>query len=347
MGAACFTNTKNKNFANIPSIVGTNEFTGQTFYNQFPYLQNINQNCDCDFGNYNALQVTVTERASHGVTFLAGYTYSHALSSITSSGGMAADMRSLNLNYGNDPSDSRNRFTFSMTYSVPGIKAPGQMLQGWSVSPIVALYSATPWSASDATNDIIGTGELNNTATGFQPWNFSGPRSAFNETKQGIPCFGSMSGCTPFASLPGGTPPAVCIAAAQAPYAGNAQLQQLAVDALDNIGCYVKNGGILTPPAYGTIGNAGQGFFRGQPFYNVDLSVAKIWKFRERYSAEFRAEFFNLFNRADFASPGATDPSGGGSFGQAVTTPDETGFTNSVLGSGSARSAQFGLKLVF
>ncbi len=135
--------------------------------------------------------------------------------------------------------------------------------------------------------------------------------------------------------------------AAQAPYAGNAQLQALAVDALKNIGCYALNGGVLTPPAYGTVGNAGPGFFRTQTFYNVDLSIAKIWKFRERYSAEFRAEFFNLFNRADFASPGSTDPGAGGSFGQAVTTPDETGFTNSVLGSGSARSIQFGLKLAF
>lgn len=322
----------------------TAEFQAQTFYDQFPYLQNINQNCDCDFSNYDALQVTVTERVSHGLQFLAGYALSHALSSTTSSGQMPADVRSLNLNYGNDPSDSRNRFTFSMTYTVPGIKSPGQLLQGWSVSPIVALFSATPWSASDATNDIIGTGELNNTATGFQPWNFSGSPSAFNEMEQSIPCYGSMSGCKAF---PGGVPPAVCIAAAQAPYAGNAQLQQLALASLYDIGCYVKNGGILTPPAYGTIGNAGPGFFRGQAFYNVDLSVAKKWSFRERYSAEFRADFFNLFNRSDFATPNATDPSAGGSFGAAVSTPDETGFTNSVLGSGSARSIQFGLKLAF
>jgi hypothetical protein len=75
--------------------------------------------------------------------------------------------------------------------------------------------------------------------------------------------------------------------------------------------------------------------------------VAKDWKFRERYSAQFRAEFFNLFNRADFANPKATDPSAGGQFGCSCLTPDATGFTNSVLGSGSARSIQLGLKLTF
>ena len=40
---------------------------------------------------------------------------------------------------------------------VPGIKSPLQMLQGWSISPIIAIYSATPWSADDLTNDITGT----------------------------------------------------------------------------------------------------------------------------------------------------------------------------------------------
>ena len=310
------------------------EFQAQTFYSQFPYLQNINQNQDNDWSNYQGLQVTVTDRASHGLTFLAGYTLSVARSSNTSSGGMPADVRNLNLNYGYSPTDSRNRFTFSATYNVPGIKSPGQMLQGWSVSPIVVAYGAQPWSASDSTNDIIGTGEINNTATGFQPWNFSGSPSAFNETRSKIPFFAGAS-------------QALCVTAAQAPYAGNAQLQALALAALTNYGCYMQNGGVLTPPAYGTIGNAGPGFFRGQPFYNVDLSIAKLWKFKERYSAEFRAEFFNLFNRPDFAGPGSTDPGAGGTFGQAVTTPDETGFTNSVLGSGSARSLQFGLKLAF
>jgi hypothetical protein len=342
---ACL-NSALTNFNNC-KVDSNAETQAQTYYNQFPYLQNISQNCDCDFSNYEALQVTVTERASNGLTFLAGYTLSHALSSTTSSGSSPADMRNLSHNYGTTSSDSRNRFTFSMTYAVPGRKAPGQMLQGWTVSPIVSAYGAQPWTASDATNDIIGTAELNNTATGFQPWNYSGLASAFNETEQSIPCYGKMSGCKAFATLPGGAPPAVCQAAAQAPYAGNAQLQQLALASLYDIGCYVQGGGVLTPPAYGTIGNAGQGFFRAQPFYNVDLSIAKKWTFRERYSAEFRAEFFNLFNRADFAGPGSTDPSAGGSFGQAVATPDETGFTNSVLGSGSARSAQFGLKLVF
>ena len=88
------------------------------------------------------------------------------------------------------------------------------------------------------------------------------------------------------------------------------------------------------------------GIFTGPVYRNVDFSVAKIWTLKERYSAQFRVEFFNLFNRADFTAPGTTDPSKGinGGFGYATSTPDST---NPVLGSGGPRHIQFGLKLTF
>jgi hypothetical protein len=320
---------------------------------RFPYFQNINQIGNLDHSNYNSLQVTVTERASHGLTFLMGYTYSHALdmlSSGTFDNGISGNNADPNFLYANSDNDSRHRFTLSTTYNVPGMKSPGQMLQGWSISPIIALYSATPWSPDDLSTDITGTGELNNASTPFQFWNFTGPASAFKSGPTNIPCFGSMSGCTPYSAI-GGVPPQACVTAATAPYAGNAQLTQLAIASLTDLGCYVQGGGILTPPAYGTQGNARRNIFRGQPFYNVDLSIAKDWKFKERFGAQFRAEIFNLFNRTDLALPVAfktgTDPSAGGTFGCGCTTPDAAGFTNSVLGSGASRSIQLGLKLTF
>ena len=83
------------------------------------------------------------------------------------------------------------------------------------------------------------------------------------------------------------------------------------------------------------------------------MSVSKIWNFKERYSAQFRVEFFNLFNRADFAASGngggtqaaGTNPSSGNAnFGVATVTPDAS---NPVSGSGGPRHVQFGLKLTF
>lgn len=333
---------------NTLSTVAYNEESGSPYFSSFPYLSNINQTGNLDFSNYNGLQITVTERASHGLTFLAGYTFSHALdiASGNSQTNDATDAYNPKLSYGNGVNDVPQRFTLSTTYALPEIKFPAQMLQGWSASFIFSAYSGAPWGASDATDDFYGTNEINNSAgNNYQGWNFVGNPSTFKTvTHNEIPCYGSMTGCQPF---PGGTPPAVCQNAAVAPYSGNPQLQTLALAALQNTGCYVENGDVLTPPAYGTLGDAPKNNFRGPAFYNVDLSVAKLWKFKERYTATFRMDFFNLFNRADFTVPGSTDPGAGGSFGCTCTTPDGAGFTNAVLGSGAAREAQLGLKLTF
>jgi len=158
------------------------------------------------------------------------------------------------------------------------------------------------------------------------------------------------AGCTPLSSTSASIQTA-CNNAAVAPYGGPTTSNgALAIAALNAFGCYVQGGGILTPPAFGTLGNASRNMFPGHPYYNVDLSIAKIWRFKERYSAECRAEFFNLFNRADFASPSPNneDPSVGsqsnGGLGNPFSTPDSS---NPVLGSGGPRHIQFGLKLAF
>ncbi|PYU17767.1 MAG: hypothetical protein DMG32_27355 [Acidobacteria bacterium] len=330
------TNTK------VNNAIAANEAASSPYNGQFPYLNEIVQLGNQDFSNYDGLQVTVNERTSHGLSFLAGYTFAHALDIVSAD---ATDQQpyptnayNVRLNYGNSDYDMRHRFTFSPTYLIPGRKSPAQMLQGWSVSGIVTLQSGLPWTNSDVTNDVIGTGEFVGTiSSALQPWNYSGPVSAFKAAPHSIPQLT-------------GPATAACQAAAEAPYAGNAQLISLADAALANYGCYAQNGGFLTPPAFGTVGNAGRNRFRVPNYYNVDLSVGKEWKFKERYSAQFRAEFFNTLNRADFAVPaansGGLDPGAASQFGCACATPDVQG-NNPVLGSGGPRHIQFGLKLLF
>jgi hypothetical protein len=325
---------------------------------KFPYISNVDWVQNGEFSNYNALQVTAQARSYHGVSFLAGYTYSHALgegagSSTQGGGVLPTDKNNLRLDYGNLNIDLRHRFTLSPTYNIPGIKSPAQMLEGWSLSGILVLQSGLAWNPSDTkTTDWLGEGEnisSGNAAGVTQYWNYSGPRSAFDNTGPvPIPCYngasGKEGGCTSAAL----TPPAIaaaCQSAAVSPYSGNAKLQSLAIAALANGACYTQGGGFLTPPAFGTNGDATAGLFTGPVYKNVDFSVAKLWRVKERYSAQFRVEFFNLFNRADFAVPGL-DPSKGLSngFGYSLSTPDTS---NPVLGSGGPRHVQFGLKLTF
>jgi hypothetical protein len=122
-------------------------------------------------------------------------------------------------------------------------------------------------------------------------------------------------------------------------------------------GCYASLNGksFLLPPALGTLGNSGRNIFRDTGFHNLDLSVSKSWKFYERLSVQFRAEFFNITNHPNFANPwggtsgfgaGATADPSVGPFGCGCATPDVAA-VNPVLGSGGARAIQFGLKFLF
>ncbi len=305
--------------------------------------------------------MTFDGRNYHGLNFLASYTYGHALddwtksSQATSALANPADPR---YQYGNSDMDVRHRFRFSPTYAIPGMKSPGQMLEGWQISGIWALQSGFAWAPNDATHDDWGgTGENSDSAIpspnsgNWQSWNYTGPHSAFsNAGGTPIPCYGAATNCLPFASAPAAIMQS-CSAAAVAPYAGTTLQQQLAIQALNssNGACYIQNGGILTPPAYGTLGDATRGLFTGPTFQDVDVALEKMWHFKERYSAQLRIEVYNVFNHVNFNqfSDGSSDTSSGGG---TVASSNAFGFatTGQQLSMISPnRQFQFGLKLMF
>jgi len=127
------------------------------------------------------------------------------------------------------------------------------------------------------------------------------------------------------------------------------------VTSLHNFGCYFQGRSALIPPAAGTFGTSSRNNFRDSDIRNLDLSVTKGWKFREGLTAQFRAEFFNIFNHPNFTNPygmsngfgaGTYDDPSSGVFGCGCATPDQAG-GNPVLGSGGNRAVQLGLKLIF
>jgi hypothetical protein len=319
------------------------EAMSQPYFSKFPYIQYILQMSNLYRSHYNAVQASLTQRTSHGLSFTAAYTYSHATDDVSQNFGSTTPLHNENpaLNYGNSDYDIRHRFTFELTYALPGLKTPGQILQGWQLNSILTLQTATPWAVQDLSNDFSGTNEVNNPNTWGEAWNFYGNPKDFTATPNptGIPFVpGGNSATNP-------TGNAACDSKAAA-------LGPLALASLFNSGCYVSGNSVLIPPAYGTFGTVGKNIFRDTPFRNWDVSVQKSWKFKERLTAQFRAEFFNVLNHPLFADVGAghlatNDPSqGAAAFGLANATPDQ-GSGNPVLGSGSNRVIQLGLKLIF
>jgi hypothetical protein len=306
---------------------------------KFPYLQYILQMSNLYRSHYNAMQASLTQRTTHGLSFTAAYTYSHATDDVSQNFGSTTPLHNENpgLNYGNSDYDIRHRFTFELTYALPGLKSPGQVLQGWVLNSILTLQTATPWAVQDMSNDFSGTGEVNNPNTWGEAWNFIGNPKDFTATPVGIPFFPGGN------TITNPTGNAACDSKATA-------MGPLAVASLFNSGCYVSGNSVLLPPPYGQFGTIGKNIFRDTPFHNWDVSVQKNWKFKERLTAQFRAEFFNVLNHPMFADVGAghlanNDPSTG-ALGLANATPDQ-GAGNPVLGSGSSRDIQLGLKLIF
>lgn len=86
------------------------------------------------------------------------------------------------------------------------------------------------------------------------------------------------------------------------------------------------------PNAIGTYGDTGKGILRGPRYFDADIAAMKNTKLTEKVNLEFRAEFYNAFNNANFDKPDSqlTDSS----FGQ-ITSAE------------APRIIQFGLKASF
>jgi hypothetical protein len=304
---------------------------------QFPYLGFINMMSNQYRSNYSGLQATLTQRISHGLSFLLGYTYSHALddSSTNQNQFLPQDSTRPQLEYASSDYDIRHRFTLSLTYAIPGRKSFAQMLEGWQINTVTTLQSAQPWTVNDTVDNIDGTNE------NAGRWDFFGNPSDFTSGPNPIPYFSSNSNPT-------------CAAKALALDGGNPNGPTST--SLGSFGCYAQKNSIMIPPALGSFGTMRRNMFRDSGFRDLDLSVTKDWRFRERLTAQFRAEFFNILNHPSFANPyGGTsgygpgafdDPSSTSIFGCGCATPDQAG-GNPVVGSGSNRAIQFGLKLMF
>jgi len=306
---------------------------------KFPYISYIDSLSNQDRSHYNALQVKLTQRTSHGLSFTAAYTYSHALDDVSQNFGSSIPLNNAfpNQNYGNSDYNIPNRFTFELTYALPGLKSPVQILQGWAINSIVTIQPGTPWSVQDSNNDFSGTGEINNPNPWGEAWNFYGNPKDFQAKPTGITF---VSGGNTALAPTGNT---LCDSKAAA-------LGTLALASLFNTGCYVSGNSVLIPPPYGQYGTIGRNIFLNPPFRTWDFSVTKNFKIKERMTAQFRAEFFNVLNHPVFGQVDAghlanNDPSMS-VLGLANETPDAAA-GNPVLGSGSSRDIQLGLKLIF
>jgi len=97
------------------------------------------------------------------------------------------------------------------------------------------------------------------------------------------------------------------------------------------------NASCFVAPPPGELGNASRTPLSGPDFVNTDFSIIKHFVPREGMRVDFRTEFFNLFNHAQFGLPG------GQSFAD-INSPTFATITSTV---NNPRVIQFALKLAF
>jgi hypothetical protein len=330
---------------------------------QYPWLGFIDVMSNDVHSNYNSLQATLTKRVSHGLSFIAGYTYGHGLDngSLNRFGLLPQNSQDVNAEYGDSDFDVRHRLTITATYNIPGIKGFAQMLEGWTINGIVTLQSAQPWTMNDTSDNfaVPNATDFNGGANGelTYRWNFSGDPANFKSGANSIPYCSGPTNCSTTSAIYGtsinfspaqsATMWAQCLTADPANPNSN----------LSTLGCYVNGNAVMTPPNTGSFGNIGRNIFRDSGFRDMDFSVFKNFTWKERYNAQFRLEIFNVLNHPIPANPyGASngfntgnDPSVGtgiGAFGGSPSTPDGAA-GNPIVGSGAARDVQIGLKITF
>src|SRR5271156_1445828 len=113
-------------------------------------------------------------------------------------------------------------------------------------------------------------------------------------------------------------------------------------NAIGGVQGYYFNPSAFGPSALGTEGDARRRYFHGPGINNWDFALLKNTMITERFSLQFRAEFFNIFNHTQFLGP-----SGITGFGPGPTVPASSQSFGIVAGAAQPRIGQLSLKLNF
>ncbi len=156
-----------------PAVFGPGATTGNTDGRRVfaPNFRSVSQIENSANSHYHALQLSANKRFSHGLTFLASYTWSKAIddgsyyniSQGTNAGNSNQPMNPFNLKLEKGLSliDVRNRFVASGVYELPFGRNltgfAGVLTKGWATNFIVTLQSGTPFTVQEP-QDISLTG---------------------------------------------------------------------------------------------------------------------------------------------------------------------------------------------
>lgn len=252
--------------------------------------------------SYNALQLDLNRRFSHGLSVRGVYTWSKALddgdslnqTTANNAPGLVSNPYDLRADWGPATYDVRNLAVINAIYDLPfghgkmfladASGVAGKLVDGWALTSIVTLQSGFPFTPQLSYNPS-NNGDTRNPVRPFLNPDFTGPVILGKPSQWFNP--------SAFIGPP------------------------------NNSGFY---------------GNVGRDAYTGPGLATWDFAVLKDTSLAERLHLQFRAEFFNILNRANFNTPNLI-----------VFTPAGVSGTAGAINSTSttSRQIQFALKLLW
>jgi len=151
-----YVGTKGTHLDNFRDInagqLGLNGATTVSAVRPYPFFAQISELETRQVSSYNAVQVTA-ERRAHGLSFLASYTYSHALDEGSGESASVTNPYNIRYDYGNADYNVPNRFVASSNYQLPfkGSGLLGPLERGWQVNAIAQFFDGLPFSVASGT----------------------------------------------------------------------------------------------------------------------------------------------------------------------------------------------------
>lgn len=289
-------------------VIGVNTIREFSIVNgtsvQNPYAEVDYKTSGAD-DRYNALQLSLQRSFSTGLTMNAQYTYgkSEGTSAGSNEARTSAQLDNFEADRGRNNFDIRHNFNLSALYELPigrgkrwDFGRTGNVLiGGWEIGGIFNARSGIPIEVLVVRPDVVVQCQL----AGGCPNGVGGVFA--NGFTANLPSFNAN-----FPSLPTGF-----VAVINTP-GGGASRNVRRPDLVSGVSPYLNNDrNFLNPAAFaipepGTFGDLSRNALSGPTFRQLDLILAKRFRFTETMNFEFRTEFFNILNTTNFANPSAT-----------------------------------------
>ena len=284
------------------------------------WTQGISYYGDDQDTHYNSLQITLAKQLTHGLQFNSSYAYARAINFANSYATWDKGPER-----GNDDFVRRSEWVTYGLYELPfghngrflasAPRVVDEIVGGWQVSPIIDISSGLPFTVgmSDCSSSVGGTsapcypnGSSGSLHTSTGKFNAGSHNRLFFHNVEGD---GSLNTLCPSGTDAAGHP-----------------------------------AGGFTCPALDQIGNGGRNNAYGPGLWNVDAALQKDFPIHENLFAQFRVDFFNLFNHINPGNPntGNVDATQGG-----FITSGQPGNAEGPPGTSSPRQLQFSARIQF